>query len=1406
MKIKKLVLALLLFTFTLSENLFAKALPPGSGIGDVPANVLIMLDKSGSMGWRMGGGTTGMRYPYDAAADSNGDILVSQYNRDGVKKFVYDTASLDSAFGNNGISGKGNSKYEGSNQCRTSYSYSGEVYNDVYYTTAYYERSVVAINASNGQCVKKYYLGFYPYNMTIDQTTGFLYVGGANGFKTINLSNGSMQNCSLHSNFKYNYGSTVSGGYLYFYRSPRIHRAVLNTSGSRCPQNSTRRFNFNVGNYVGLEANPKNPTELFTLSWIMGNMKSITVNSSGTGYSQNWSRGSRSMSASSASATNFYYPWGLGWDATNNRLIAADLNKGTVQIFESNGTWVKNFGGAPTTRMQAAHAAIKSLVTDASLTSGVDYGFAYWAHGSSGFTKWNGNHKTGTGSASPCNNYNCLKVPIFKGGAAKIAGMIHTVNPGGGTDANTFMKIAQQYYTNGKYSPIDTNSTCQNSYIIVIGDGDWYNHSAAVKKATNLYTGNLKIKTFAVAFGTGISANGLSNFNKLAVAGGTKKAIVATTAEALKSQLKAAISQIIASKLSFTAPAITATIESGGSLYQAQFDYLQNKEWAGTISRTKILPNGDLDPKDNGNWSAADVMPKPASRKLWSVIPGTDYKTDYDNFKDTNSTQIGNVLNLYGNDILDYHKDSNNDDGSINNKRCAASAGVIDGVTDDLKGLINFVRGTDYFDYAGDCKLNVPRVVTFTTIDSNGNTVTKTKPNTLGDIYHSQLVVVGAPAADTAFVGTNQESYWRSINSYDIWAESKANRQEIVYAGSNSGILHAFDAKTGVEKWGFIPPLVAPNLPLVMNTNLNQSTGGGSNAIFGVDGSIVVHDMFFKAPGTNSKDWHTIMFVPYGRGGAGFSVLDITDPDKPLHLYSIYNDTVNHRVYRVDHEQNISAYDYIAGSYSMAAFEEAIKATDNYNDNNSVSDTCNESGNTSCYLSKTWTLPVQGLSKSDLTVIYNDAVYNNFSVTTNANGDTEITFSIAMQYAAAPTDANTSSELGITIKPGTKATGVLTNPEYDYSKLGETWSDPRIFRIPNNGTGDTDITDDVYVAVMGGGYGTQFEGVGSNLTIIDLEDLTNPGRLYDKVYDYNQKKSTPTSSRVLDIEDLQAGDIVNSTPGSAVLVTPDTARGISFSGGLLYLSDLEGKITKFNLTSMIGTNEDNTAIKMFDSTSLFTTGSTKSNGRYMFHSMDATIGQTTNTLWLFAGTGDYERINDTTAGVSNYMMGIKDRDYPLYKKIATPSTADDITKCKNTSTDITGASCPEKADKGWYIVLDRFAKITAEPTAYRGLAYFPIYEPTTSLNKCDLGNAFICAVDDECGTNLSSQLGTNSSPHTTKKCFFVGQGVLSKIVVFADKLFANIAGQSSGKTKDLVTVQAGQGKVSTYRSSWRSNY
>ena len=271
MKIKKLIFSLF-FLLLATENLFAKALPPGTGIGDVPANVLIMLDKSGSMGWRMGGGTAAMRYPYDADADSNGDIIVSQYNRDGVKKFVYASSSSDTGFGNNGVSGKGNSKYEGNSNCKTSYSYSGEVYNDVFYTTAYYERAVVAIRASDGRCLNKYNLGGNPYNMTMDGKK--MYVGGSFGFKIIDVNSGSITNCNVSSNLRLSYGTSVDAGAIYSYRNNRIYRFPLNQSGG-CPATSGGSFRYSEGNYVGLQSVGGN--KMWTLSWSQSRMKKIQM-------------------------------------------------------------------------------------------------------------------------------------------------------------------------------------------------------------------------------------------------------------------------------------------------------------------------------------------------------------------------------------------------------------------------------------------------------------------------------------------------------------------------------------------------------------------------------------------------------------------------------------------------------------------------------------------------------------------------------------------------------------------------------------------------------------------------------------------------------------------------------------------------------------------------------------------------------------------------------------------------------------------------------------------------------------------------------------------------------------------------------------------------------------------------
>ena len=109
---------------------------------------------------------------------------------------------------------------------------------------------------------------------------------------------------------------------------------------------------------------------------------------------------------------------------------------------------------------------------------------------------------------------------------------------------------------------------------------------------------------------------------------------------------------------------------------------------------------------------------------------------------------------------------------------------------------------------------------------------------------------------------------------------------------------------------GICSTFCAAKFPTMINAEYDGSlegpsaseSAGGSNAIFGVDGS-VVHDVFIKGlkpDGTPETEpsWHTLLFVPYGRGGSGFSVLDVTNPIVeptigPLHMFSVYNDMVN---------------------------------------------------------------------------------------------------------------------------------------------------------------------------------------------------------------------------------------------------------------------------------------------------------------------------------------------------------------------------------------------------------------------------------------------------------------------------------------------------------------------------------
>ena len=137
-----------------------------------------------------------------------------------------------------------------------------------------------------------------------------------------------------------------------------------------------------------------------------------------------------------------------------------------------------------------------------------------------------------------------------------------------------------------------------------------------------------------------------------------------------------------------------------------------------------------------------------------------------------------------------------------------------------------------------------------------------------------------------------------------------------------------------------MPPFVAGRLPIIVNPNLDgkvKGSFGGTNPIFGVDGSPVIHDMYIRGLSQDGltwepgKSWRTILMVPYGRGGAGFSVLDITNPiiknkKGPLHMFSVYNDAINNKVKIANHIGEIENYPYERGAITLDRSEEAIRA------------------------------------------------------------------------------------------------------------------------------------------------------------------------------------------------------------------------------------------------------------------------------------------------------------------------------------------------------------------------------------------------------------------------------------------------------------------------------------------------
>jgi len=139
-------------------------------------------------------------------------------------------------------------------------------------------------------------------------------------------------------------------------------------------------------------------------------------------------------------------------------------------------------------------------------------------------------------------------------------------------------------------------------------------------------------------------------------------------------------------------------------------------------------------------------------------------------------------------------------------------------------------------------------------------------------------VVVGPPNNDASIMGSG----------YSTFVEAWSDREKMLIAGANDGMIHCFRVLTGEEVWGFIPNNLLPKLRNMRP--VDEATGERYflRDVY-IDGSPVVEDVFING------EWKTVLICGQGPGkgsavgegatGNYYFALDITDIENPQPLW-----------------------------------------------------------------------------------------------------------------------------------------------------------------------------------------------------------------------------------------------------------------------------------------------------------------------------------------------------------------------------------------------------------------------------------------------------------------------------------------------------------------------------------------
>jgi type IV pilus assembly protein PilY1 len=314
----------------------------------------------------------------------------------------------------------------------------------------------------------------------------------------------------------------------------------------------------------------------------------------------------------------------------------------------------------------------------------------------------------------------------------------------------------------------------------------------------------------------------------------------ATNSQQLKGAFANVIDEILDKSTSFVAPIVPVSrlerTTAGDKIYLALFKPKKNKMWSGNLKKYTVAQTSGPGYQIGAVLDRNDVKAVDDSTGLFYDASISFWNTTQDG-GEVEEGGVGEVLKKRDPDtrkIYTFLKSSASLDlyhtkNAFTTANALITAGTGEGGLNLASGskddLINFIYGFDaYLD--------------------EGSNPDATRSWILGAFLHSRPYFINYKT------------------------------QSVIFAGSNDGMLHAFDDVDGSELWAFIPPDVLPNLQYV-HSDYNMAFVDSSPKAY------VTYNSTYTAV------TQAILIFGERRGGNRYYALDVTSPSQPKLLWYI---------------------------------------------------------------------------------------------------------------------------------------------------------------------------------------------------------------------------------------------------------------------------------------------------------------------------------------------------------------------------------------------------------------------------------------------------------------------------------------------------------------------------------------